>query len=91
MEECYFSFRYLGMYFQLTKMNKFQILKNLDGWKTIYKFTFWYISFLNGLAVDNCRKFGYYKCFEFIIISLYFFNVIIFIDKQTFINFHTVD
>lgn len=86
MEECYFSFRILGMYFQLTKRNTFQILKNSDGWKTAFKFTFWYVVFRKGLQVKKGRTFGYYKCSEFTLISLYFFHIRICRDKQTYIN-----
>jgi len=86
MEKCYFSFKMFGMYFQLTKNNVFQIIKNTDGWKTAFKFTFWYIVFLKGLQVRMGRKFGYYKCNQFTLISLYLFHIRICPNKQNYIN-----
>jgi hypothetical protein len=43
-----------------------------------------YIKLHKGKSVKMGRAFGYYKCTEFILISLYFFHIRICKNKETY-------
>jgi len=98
MDKCKWNFKVLQHYIRMTEYYRFIILGKRQGqWRELVNINFTrcyklcrfelpYIVVHKGKDVKMGRKFNYYKCSEFTLISLYFMHIRICLNKETYLN-----